>query len=150
MFGNIAKMGYVPKMGMDVAGFTDPQKQAMSQAAEWSSAFMNPGATPGQAGQAAIAALPPQQIDPVTGIPGTSSFTGFQDRMAQLGQQYPAIAQLLSSMFMDPVTGEGGDFWKTNIKEKNKKKKKKDGTFDTVATALSPAYAAKKVLKKVF
>lgn len=97
----VAKIGYVPYMGPDVAAFSPQQVDAMQQAADWSAAFM----TPGQAAIDVESTLMPA-TDYGGGLRGYSSFGGFQDSIAALRDTYPGIYKYISSFFIDPVTGK--------------------------------------------
>lgn len=96
----VARKGYVPYMGPDVAAFDPQMIDAMQQANDWSAAFMTPGQAPADASAS---------IMPVTdygnGLRGYSSYGGFQDSIAALREAYPGLANYLDSFFINPTTG---------------------------------------------
>ena len=94
----IAKIGYVPYYGPDVAAFS-PMQQA---------AFQNTGDAAAAFGMAAPA-------DPMAGMPAPQTFAGgvqgyssqpmFQQSVDALAAQRPGQYAKISGMFVDPVTG---------------------------------------------
>lgn len=126
----IAEMGYIPYQGMDVAGLSEPILGAMAQGDMWSNTFMNPGGLPLDYNTALAnvnARQPASYIDPVTGIRGTSSYAGYQQELAKLGEKYPMVKKYLDSMFMDPQTGKLSQFWNTQMLTNKQLKKTKKG-----------------------
>jgi len=97
----VARIGYVPYTGPDVAAFSPQQVDAMQQAADWSAAFM----TPGQAAPRVSASLMPS-TDFGGGLKGYSSGPEFIDQIAKLRDTYPGLYKYISSFFIDPVTGK--------------------------------------------
>lgn len=93
----VAKQGYVPYMGMDVA--YDPSvAPAMQQANEWSQAFgMQPAFD-----QADMGPAPTMQA----GIQGFSSYPGYQAELERLKATYPGLYKYIQSFAIDPVTGK--------------------------------------------
>jgi len=96
----VARKGYVPYIGPDVAAFDPQMVNAMQQANDWSAAFM----TPGQAPVDASASIMPA-TDYGNGLKGYSSFGGFEDSIAALRETYPGLANYLDSFFINPTTG---------------------------------------------
>jgi hypothetical protein len=94
----IAKIGYVPYFGPDVAAFS-PMQQA---------AFANTGAAANAFGMVA-------PTDPMAGMPAPQTFAGgvqgyssapmYQQALAQLQQANPAQYAALVAPFIDPQTG---------------------------------------------
>src|SRR6185436_6762665 len=78
--GQIAKMGYIPYQGMDIAGFVPQQISGMQGAANDFAAWN----TPGEAPVDVAASLPNYSVDPSTGITGSRSFPGYQAEMERL------------------------------------------------------------------
>ena len=94
----IAKIGYVPYFGPDVAAFT-PTQQA---------AFANTGAAANAFGMAApsnpMAGMPAPQTF-AGGVQGYSSAPMFQQSLAALQQANPAQYAALMAPFLNPQTG---------------------------------------------
>jgi hypothetical protein len=96
----VAKIGYVPYMGPDVAAFAPQQIDAMQQAADWSAAFNTPGTA---APRVADSIMPPTDFG--NGLKGYSSYPGFASTVSALREAYPAIADYIDSFFINPTTG---------------------------------------------
>ena len=96
----IAKIGYVPYFGPDVAAFT-PTQQA---------AFANTGAAANAFGMAApsnpMAGMPAPQTF-AGGVQGYSSAPMYQQSLAALQQANPAQYAALMAPFLNPQTGAG-------------------------------------------
>jgi hypothetical protein len=124
--GQVAKMGYIPYQGVDIAGFVPQQISGMQGAANDFAAWNQPGQAPVDV----AASLPNYVTDPSSGITGSRSFPGYQAEMDRLQATYPGLANYFKSMFIDPVTGTDTDFWKTNIlsKKASKKQQKRSTT----------------------
>jgi hypothetical protein len=134
---DIAKIGYVPQYGPDVAGFSPMQQAAFSNTNQAAGAFGMQGvntapqyapmqaqpAQPAQGGGkggAEPAPQPMQQIDPYTGMPalqpgqmGYSSGDIFEQNLNELEQRRPAQKAALDAQFIDPyaepsASGKGG------------------------------------------
>ena len=94
-----ADVGYVPKMGADVAAFTPQQLQAMQGAQNRYSMFQQPGQPVPQ-----VADSIPKAQDFGGGLRGYSSYGGFQAQMAALEKAYPGIAEMLRGFSKNPQT----------------------------------------------
>lgn len=134
---DIAKIGYVPQYGPDVAGFSPMQQAAFSNTNQAAGAFGMQGvntapqyapmqgqsAQPTQSGGkggSEPAPQPMQQIDPYTGMPalqpgqmGYSSGDIFEQNLNELEQRRPAQKAALDAQFIDPyadpsASGKGG------------------------------------------
>ena len=93
----IAKVGYTPYFGPDVAALNPTQLAAMNNNNSAASAFGMATADP-------TAGLP-QAHDVAGGGQGDSSAPIYLDALAQLKANNPAQYEAISSMFMNPQTG---------------------------------------------
>lgn len=96
----VGNQGYTPFMGNDVA-VPDALINSWQGAANRSAAFN----TPGQAAPDIKSTLP---LKTQNGVQGYSSYDGYQNQLAQLQQNYPALYDYIKSFAIDPVTGTPG------------------------------------------
>jgi hypothetical protein len=96
--GQVGDQGYVPFMGNDVA-VPDSLVNSWQQTADRSAAF---NGTP----QQDIRSQMPLQTQ--NGVQGLSSFSGYQDQLAQLQKTYPGLYDYIKSFSIDPITGKLG------------------------------------------
>lgn len=94
----IAKVGYTPYYGADVAAFTPMQQAAMQGTNQAAAAFGMPSVADPMAGM-------PQPQTFAGGVQGYSSAPMYQQSIGQLEAQRPAQYGAITSMFIDPVTG---------------------------------------------
>lgn len=99
----VAKIGYVPYMGPDVAAFAPQQIAGIQDAANWAAAFN----TPGQAAPDVSASIMPP-TDYGNGLKGYGSYDGYKAAIDKLKTTYPGLANYLNSFFINPVTGTSG------------------------------------------
>jgi hypothetical protein len=95
----VAKLGYVPNYGLDVAAFSPMQQSAMQNTANAASAFGLAAPTDAMAGM-------PQATTDANGFTGYSSGNLFDNSLAQLAERRPAQFQAQQAMFVDPLTGD--------------------------------------------
>ena len=100
----LAKVGYMPWMGPDVAALTPMQEQAMQGTASAGSAF---GLAPD--GMNAMAGMPEAQ-DFGGGVRGYSSFPMYQQAKEEFERYAPNQAGSYNQMFNDPGTPEGYEY----------------------------------------
>ena len=95
----IAKIGYVPYSGPDVAAFTPMQQSAFGNTMAASSAYgLGGGGMTGMEGM-------PQATEMAGGGYGYSSAPMYEQAIEQLRQKSPGQYDLMRGMFIDPVTG---------------------------------------------
>jgi hypothetical protein len=94
---DLQKVGYMPYMGPDVAGFTQPQQQAMQSNIDAAAAFglVDPNLD-------AMAGMP--QAQDFGGVSAYSSFPMFDMAVAELERSRPGQAQAYNDLFVDPST----------------------------------------------
>jgi len=92
----LAKVGYMPYYGPEVAAFTPMQTQAMQSTADAAAMF-------GLAPQMDVTAGMPQAQD-FGGIQGYGSSGLFQQALADLASQQPAQSQAFQNLFIGPNT----------------------------------------------
>lgn len=97
----IAKIGYVPQYGPDVAGFSPMQQAAFANTNQAAQAFGMQGVG-GQGGG----------VDPYTGMPamqsgqlGYSSGDLFEAQLGELERRRPAQKAAIDAQFLDPYQG---------------------------------------------
>jgi len=107
----LQKVGYQPYMGPDVAGFTQPQQQAMQSNLNAAAAFglVDPGMD-------AMAGMP--QATPLTydadglpsrtGLQGYSSYPMYQKAVDDYEVANPGQARQYNNLFVNPQSGLGG------------------------------------------
>jgi hypothetical protein len=95
----VAKLGYVPNYGLDVAAFSPMQQSAMQNTANAASAFGLAAPTDAMAGM-------PQATTDANGFTGYSSGNLYDNSLAQLAERRPAQFQAQQAMFVDPLTGD--------------------------------------------
>ncbi len=107
----LQKVGYQPYMGPDVAGFTQPQQQAMQSNLNAAAAFglVDPGMD-------AMAGMP--QATPLTydadglpsrtGLQGYSSYPMYQKAVDDYEAANPGQARQYNNLFVNPQSGLGG------------------------------------------
>ena len=95
----VAKLGYVPNYGLDVAGFTPMQTSAMQNTADAASAFGLGAPTDAMAG------MPATQTNS-SGFTGYSSGNLFDTSLTELANRRPAQYAAMQGMFVDPLTGD--------------------------------------------
>lgn len=95
---DIARIGYVPYFGPDVAALTPMQTSAMQNAANAATAFGLSAPTDAMAGM-------PQAQDFAGGVRGYSSQPLYQQSLDALQAARPGQFDYLNSFFIDPVTG---------------------------------------------
>lgn len=95
---DIARIGYVPYFGPDVAALTPMQTSAMQNAANAAGAFGLAAPTDAMAGM-------PQAQDFAGGVRGYSSQPLYQQSLDALMAARPGQFDYLNSFFIDPVTG---------------------------------------------
>ena len=108
----LQKVGYQPYMGPDVAGFTQPQQQAMQSNLNAAAAFglVDPGMD-------AMAGMP--QATPLTydadglpsrtGLQGYSSYPMYQKAVDDYETANPGQARQYNNLFVNPQSGLGGN-----------------------------------------
>lgn len=94
----IANMGYVPYIGPDVAMPGQGTLNAWQAQDAASRAFGLPASS-----ATGLEGLP---VANAGGITGYSSFPGYQSAVANLAAEYPGLYAFLSSLTIDPVTGQ--------------------------------------------
>lgn len=94
----IAKIGYTPYYGPDVAALTPMQQAAMQGTNQAASAFGMPAVSDPMAGMAQ-----PQTF--AGGVQGYSAAPMFQQSVGQLAAQRPAQYAALNAPFVNPITG---------------------------------------------
>lgn len=94
---DLQQVGYMPYMGADVAGFTQPQQQAMQSNIDAAAAFglVDPNLD-------AMAGMP--QAQDFGGVSAYSSFPMFDMAVADLERSRPGQAQAYNDLFVDPST----------------------------------------------
>lgn len=97
-----SQIGYTPYYGPDVAAFSPMQEQAFQNTANMASAF-------GMGGGDMMSGMPPAQ-EFAGGIRGYSSAPLYEQSLETLQQKRPAQYDAITSMFIDPVTGEAGRY----------------------------------------
>ena len=97
----LAKIGYTPYYGPDVAAFTPMQQAAFQGTSDMANAFGM--ATP--ASQQDIMGGMPAPTQYAGGVSGYSSAPMYQQSVDQLRAARPAQYQALTAPFIDPVTG---------------------------------------------
>jgi len=92
----LQKVGYMPYMGPDVAGFTQPQQQAMQSNIDAASAFglVDPGMN-------AMDGMP--EATDYNGMSTHSSFPMFEMAVADMKAARPGQAQAYDDLFVDPT-----------------------------------------------
>ena len=92
---DVQKIGYMPYMGPDVAGFTQPQQQAMQSNIDAAAAFglVDPNLD-------AMAGMP--QAQDFGGVSAYSSFPMFDMAVAELERSRPGQAKAYNDLFVDP------------------------------------------------
>jgi hypothetical protein len=111
---DVQQIGYQPYMGPDVAGFTQPQQQAMQSNIDAASAFglVDPGMN-------AMDGMP--QATDYNGLSGYSSFPLYEQAVNDMKEANPRQAQVYDSLFsegaatngfpnLDSLWGNGGMF----------------------------------------
>lgn len=93
---DVAKIGYTPYYGPDVAAFTPAQEAARSNVGSMAAAFGMQG--PGPSGM-------PAATDFGGGIRGYSSGSLYDQAVAELARRRPGQAGAINRMFIDPQTG---------------------------------------------
>lgn len=94
----VARIGYTPYYGPDVAALTPMQQAAMRNTNQGAAAFGLAAPTDPMAGM-------PQSQTFAGGVQGYSSAPMYQQSLDQLRAQSPGQFAALTSMFIDPVTG---------------------------------------------
>lgn len=94
----IAKIGYTPYYGPDVAAFSPMQQAAFQNTNDAAAAF-------GMAAPSNVMAGMPAPQTFAGGVQGYSSAPMYQEALASLAQNNPGQYQAITSMFIDPVTG---------------------------------------------
>lgn len=94
----VARIGYTPYYGPDVAALTPMQQAAMQNTNQGASAFGLAAPTDPMAGM-------PQAQTFAGGVQGYSAAPMYQQALDQLRAQNPAQFAAMTSMFIDPVTG---------------------------------------------
>lgn len=95
----VSDLGYVPYMGPEVAAFQDAQLAAMGNNRSMASSL---GLDAGPA------FTPPPAQDYGGGVRGYGSYDPFMQAMEQLKAERPGQYDYITSMFIDPVTGQAG------------------------------------------
>ena len=95
----MAKTGYVPYMGPDVAALTPMQTAAMQGTGMAADAYGLPNALGNQ--------VTPEPQTFANGMQGYSAFPLYQESVAQLQAQRPGQYDALMAPFIDPMTGAG-------------------------------------------
>lgn len=93
----IAKLGYVPYYGPEVAAFSPMQNATFQNTADAASAF-------GMAAPMDTTGMPAPQVF-AGGIQGYSSGSLYDQALAELRARRPGQFNAISGMFVDPVTG---------------------------------------------
>jgi len=91
----VAKIGYTPYYGPDVAAFTPAQEAARANVGSMASAFGMQGPTSGM----------PEATDFGGGIRGYSSGSLYDQAVAELARRRPGQAAAINQMFINPQTG---------------------------------------------
>ena len=97
----LAKIGYTPYYGPDVAAFTPMQQAAFQGTSDMASAF----GTASPTGQQDIMGGMPAPTTYAGGVQGYSSAPIFEQSVDQLRAARPAQYAALMAPFIDPVTG---------------------------------------------
>jgi len=92
---DVARTGYVPYSGPDIAAFTQPQLQAMQMA-------QNQAAALGLAPQADITAGLPQAQQYAGGVSGYSAFPLYEQALQELAMSRPKQYAAITGQFIDP------------------------------------------------
>ena len=92
---DVARTGYVPYSGPDIAAFTQPQLQAMQMAQNQAAAF-------GLAPQADITAGLPQAQQYAGGVSGYSAFPLYEQALQELAMSRPKQYAAVTDQFIDP------------------------------------------------
>ena len=95
----VAKLGYVPNYGLDVAAFSPMQQSSMQNTADAASAF-------GLAAPSNAMAGMPQTYTDANGFTGYSSGNLFDTSLTELANRRPAQYSAMQGMFVDPLTGD--------------------------------------------
>jgi hypothetical protein len=95
----IAKTGYVPYMGPDVAALTPMQQAAMQSTGMAADAYGLPNAMGNQ--------ITPEPQTFAGGLQGYSAFPLYEQSIDQLYQSRPGQYNAMMAPFLDPVTGAG-------------------------------------------
>ena len=90
----VAKLGYVPNYGLDVAAFSPMQQSAMQNTANAASAFGLSAPTDAMAGM--------PQAQGFGGVSAYSSFPMFDMAVAELERSRPGQAKAYNDLFVDP------------------------------------------------
>ena len=93
----LARIGFTPYMGPDVAAITPMQEAAMRNTSQAAQAYGLQGADP-------MAGMP--QAQTVGGVRGYSSFPIYEQALAELEARMPGQYAALRAPFIDPITGE--------------------------------------------
>jgi hypothetical protein len=94
----VARTGYIPYMGPDVAAMTGDQLSAMANTNSMASAM----------GMATAEPTLPQPVQTfANGVQGYSSYPIYEETMDRFASERPGQFDHISGMFIDPVTGAG-------------------------------------------
>ena len=96
---DLQQVGYMPYMGPDVAGFTQPQQQAMQSNIDAAAAFglVDPNLD-------AMASMP--QAQDFGGVQGYSSYPMFDMAVKDLERSRPNQVNAYNDLFVDPVVAK--------------------------------------------
>ena len=103
----VANIGFTPYYGPEVAAFNPMQTSSMQNTADASAAF-------GLSAPRDVMAGMPQAQDFGGGIMGYSSMPIYENAMQRFADARPGQKQAIDSMFIDPFTGQGGNFGNTD------------------------------------
>lgn len=95
----IAKTGYVPYMGPDVAALTPMQQAAMQSTGMAADAYGLPNALGNQ--------ITPEPQTFAGGVQGYSAFPIYEQAVSNLQEQRPGQYNAMMAPFIDPMTGAG-------------------------------------------
>ena len=102
-----SQIGYTPYYGLDVAAFSPMQEQAFQNTANMASAF-------GMGGGDMMSGMP-EATEFAGGIRGYSSAPMFEQSLETLQQKRPAQYDAIMGMFIDPVSGETGNYGQQEV-----------------------------------
>ena len=97
----LAKIGFTPNYGPDVAAFTPMQQAAFQGTSDMANAFGRASPT----GQQDIMGGMPAPTQYAGGVSGYSAAPMYQQSIDQLRAERPAQYQAMTAPFIDPVTG---------------------------------------------
>ena len=98
MTNYLAKLGYMPRTGVQIAGLTDRQIDSMKGTNSGLEAFGLPTSN--------VMANIPQTTTSASGIEGYTTTSGLDEMLAKMQAERPAQYEAITNMFIDPVSGD--------------------------------------------